>query len=191
MKTFKTLALVVAVSAGLLSSAGVMAARQGTVGPTSNGDFEINYNVNPSVRIWGLEDMSFTGSLGSAVTDNFNFCTYSNNTDKVLIEVASTNTDFALNTTAVSGGPIPYTVTIVDKDVSTTTDTWGAGNLASGTQGSFQYSADKTVVGEDPNNVCIGTAYELNKLTVDIPAVSGVIADGVYSDIVTLTVTPI
>ena len=191
MKKFKTLALAAAVSAGLLSSAGVMAARQGELGATSDGDFEINYNVSPSVRIWGLEDMSFTGNLSSGDKDTFNFCTYSNNTDEVLIEVESENTDFALNPTDAAGGLLPYTVTIVDKDVAATTDTWGKDNLATGTQGSFRYPADKTVGVVDGDNLCIGTSYEQNTLTVDILPVTGSIADGVYSDTVTLTVTPI
>ncbi len=191
MKKFKTLALAAAVSAGLLSSTGVMAARQGELGATSDGDFEINYNVSPSVRIWGLEDMSFTGPLTSEVSDTFDFCTYSNNTDEVLIEVESTNTDFALNTTAAAGGLIPYTVTIVDQNAAGTTDTWGDENLASGAQGFFRYPADSTAGVADGDNVCIGTGYDLNTLTVKIPAVSSSIGDGVYSDTVTLTVTPI
>lgn len=195
MKTFKTLALAAAVSAGLLSSAGVMAARQGELGTSSDGDFEITYNLNPQVRIWGLEDMSFNGDLGSAQFDSFDFCTFSNNTEEVLITVDSANGDFALNSTpGVSGGPIGYELKITDKDDTDQSDTWGGtGNLGNGQQGYSQYSASMTPGVTNDTVACTGTGYSLNTLRVDIPAVtSGApTAAGDYSDTVTLTISAI
>ena len=79
MKTLKTLALATAVSTGLLGSVGAMAANDGTLDTTSQGDFDITFSKDDQARIWGLVDLNLTDSNGSDGTAlEHNFCVFSN-----------------------------------------------------------------------------------------------------------------
>lgn len=192
MKKFKTLALAAAVSAGLLGAAGVMAATQGTVGETSNGDFTIFLNKDIKVAVWGFKDLYFI-SDGTAIpsgSETVALCvTNSEAPDaQVRFMVESASDEFKLENASTSGGS--YTVKIEDKDNSATFAQWGGDEL---TNGLFSETAFEAATAEPAAGATLcdtnSDNYTVN-MTIDVTPEPTVVA-GVYSDVVTVTVTPI
>ncbi len=182
-------ALTVAVCA---VTTGAMAATQGEVGPTSQGDFEIYYNQGTYVRIWGLEDVSLNNNKTS---QKFTFCTYSNNTTKVQFTLSSRNGDFQLDTGSSttslgSTTAIPYKVMLDDKGNAEEPENysafWGFTGHKSNELSPFQFQTQGTA----SDGACTGTA-QTTVLKVSIPSLPDNLSDGAYSDVVTLTVRPI
>ena len=94
MKKFKTLALATAVSAGLLGSAGVMAAPvQGELGNYSEGKFDINLKIEPQVKISSLEDLDLKYTGNSPAFGLAQFCVHSSDTGSKYKIKASTTYD--------------------------------------------------------------------------------------------------
>ena len=186
MSILRKMVLAVAISA---VTSGVMAAEnpdEPTEG-SSNGTFDVTYNKGSEVRIWGLKDLSFSGDLATEQTDNFDFCTFSNNTDEIIISAGSANGDFSLS--GPGNDNIDYTIRVNDKDFVTSGDVWGKDFLPSGSQGYSKYSASQE--NSSKNDVVCAGEQQLNTLTVVIPAAEGTFTDGAYTDAVTLTIKPI
>ncbi|WP_330924230.1 hypothetical protein [Candidatus Sororendozoicomonas aggregata] len=195
LQDVQKVALAVAVCA---VTTGAMAATQGTVGSTSEGEFDVTYNQGAEVRIWGLQDVSFDGDdedvTAGALTQSYDFCSFSNNTNEVLYDVASANGDFTLALVGGESDPLPYRVALADlSSPDTVLDTWGndaASELDSGAQGYSRYETQQ-VTANDGNNVC-AAANQTTRLTVTVPQVTGPApSDGAYTDTVTITVRPI
>ena len=182
----KQFALAMAVGA---VTTGAMAANQGVLGSTSEGDFDVTYNKGTEVRIWGLEDVSFDGDTNDLtagdLVQGFSFCTFSNNTDEVVFDVESDNTDFTLQSGA---NTLPYNIALSNNNSLIDMDRWGDGWLASGVQGSYRYLTQSNVSG-GASTVC-GVQEQTTDLVVTIPQQNSV-EDGVYTDTVTLTIRPI
>lgn len=191
MKTFKTLALAAAVSAGLLSSAGVMAARQGELGATSDGDFDILYVKGQQVRIWGLKDFVFDNSSAGGLTQSENICVFSNgnnSSNQYKLTVTSDNGDagdsdeyFKLS----DGADVPTTVnySFVFKDNSGTS-VWDTTSKNSAER-VIEINAGPLVDQPNPNEECVAT-----NATIDITIPTAPTQTGVYTDGITLLVEP-
>ena len=89
------------------ASMGAMAARDGTLGATSDGDFDIRLSIGGQVRVWGFSDLTFATADGNETADQ-NICFYSSS-ERVSLKVSSKNT-FRLGTNKKSH--MPYTVNI-------------------------------------------------------------------------------
>ena len=192
MKKFKTLALAAAVSAGLLGAAGVMAATQGTLEETSNGDFTIFLNKGISVAVWGFKDLYFI-SNSTAIpsgSETVALCVTNSGApdSQVRFMVESTSDNFTLKNDSVVGGS--YTVTIEDKGSSSTKALWGDGGLTTGlfSEEAFEAGIAEPLAGA---TLCNTTSdnHTVN-MKIDVTPDTNAVA-GVYSDIVTVTVTPI
>ncbi len=74
MKTLKTLALATAVSAGLLGSAGAIAANNppSATPLKSSGDFEILFDNGTQLKLYGLKDVDITQSDATADPSGLN-----------------------------------------------------------------------------------------------------------------------
>ena len=181
MKTFKSLALVAAVSAGLLNSTVVMAERQGDIGPTSDGDFDIFLSVGDQVQIWGFKDLYFANGKSS---DDMSLCVKNNHSNaQVRLSVEGA---FKLGDPATDGAN--YSVTIADNNAEKTS-TWGtkSGQLGSG-YSSVEY---KTAISNDlalTESCADNSTYHAVDLTVQVEDLKGT---GAWSDQVTVTVFPI
>ncbi|PJE80641.1 hypothetical protein CI610_00380 [invertebrate metagenome] len=179
--TFRKLALATAISS---LAAGAMAATQGGIGATSTGDFDITYVQGGEVRLWGLEDMSFTSLATDAdKTETVTVCTYNNSTTQVNFRVNSDN-EFALVGSNGEGATVPYTLSLADKG-GPIQDFWGEGGLASDNQGSYQYLSQGT------NTTGCSGAQQTTDLTVILSDASGDVSSGIYRDTVTVTIQPI
>ena len=190
----KKLALAAAVGA---VTTGAIAATQGDLGATSQGEFDVTYNQNTKVRLWGLGDISLNENKLTATVD---VCTFNNNTDHVLFTATSSN-GFKLKTDASTVGDtseIDYTLKLNNKGVPADGNEWGEGALPSGQQGYFQFAsqgkgADQTAIDAAENSVACGagTASNTTDLTVTIPTAPTGVGDGAYTDTVTLLIQPI
>ena len=198
MKTMKTLGLAVAVSAGLLGSTGVMAARQGELGATSDGDFEINFQKGSIARIWGFEDINLTDqtiSEANAVTDNI--CVFANkavNSNNFKLEIESAN---AFQLAGSGEGSDGVDIPAIDYDIKiaslgTATGDLDNGEVTHGTQktidsGQNPLNAGPILDQPRPVNECAGSEnFEISVWAANLANIQS----GTYSDTVTLTVTP-
>ena len=192
-KILKQLVLGVMISG---ASMGAMAARDGTLGATSDGDFDIRLTIGGQVRIWGFSDLTFATANGNE-TASQDICVYSSS-ERVSLKISAQDNKFQLGPNAQNH--MPYTVNI--KGVKSgdgvippgtnlgnfnTKITWadsGADNVSGGTHGS-PFVAQKT----DHTNC---TANEQN-LTVEVAFAAkavGTVPSGVQTDTVTLEVAP-
>lgn len=187
MKKFKTLALAAAVSAGLLASAGVMAAQDSELvedGPAS-GWFDIFLFNNAEAKIWGLEDYIFDDTSGDSIDKDV--CVYTN-TEEFRMTVESSNGDFTL-LDAADGKGADYTVTIEDKG-GTDPEVWGAGEYTSGFSPLTDFLVGATTTDPDVDCGAANATKNVN-VKIDITRASPLADPGAYSDRVTLTVAPI
>ncbi len=188
-KDLKKLLLAIAVTT---TATGVIAATQGTEGTNSSGNFDVTFDQGAKVRVWGLQDLSFTGDLVAAdLTKNFTFCTFSNNTDEVVFKVESSNGNFTLvSGSQTATAPIDYKVQLANKNLAPGAgEEWSKNALVSGAQGFDRYSTQSLDNG-GASNLCVA-AQQTTDLTVTIPKVATVPGDGAYTDTVTLTIQPI
>ena len=187
MNKFKLLAMAAAVSAGLLGSAGVMAAQDSelvTDGPAS-GWFDIFLFNNAEAKIWGLEDYIFDATSGDSLTKDV--CVYTN-TEEFRMTVESDNGDFTLLDAADAKGA-DYKVTIGDINGSAS-EVWGAGEYTSGFSPLTDFIVGATMT--NPNVDCGGSGATRNvNVQIDLTRASPLADPGAYSDRVTLTVAPI
>ena len=199
MKTFKTLALAAAVSAGLLGAAGAMAAEDGQLGQNSFGNFIINFQKGSIAKIWGFRDLDLndqTIDLGSAATDDI--CVFTNravNSNDFKLEIESNNAfQLAGSGESSNGTDIPK----IDYDIKVAAiEGKGTGeldntNIPHGTQNSFDSGSNHLNAGSildqpRPFNDCEGSEnFRISVWAADLTNIQS----GTYSDTVTLTVTP-
>ena len=190
MKTFKTLALAAAISAGLLGAAGAMAEKQGTLGSTSDGDFDITLVHAAGVRIWGLQDFNFNTEAGTTLQQRaINICVFTNSSSSTTdgqYDIVATGSDPELSSGA--GQTLPYTVEYSDsKDASDGYDTLITTGTIANEVG--ELNAGNLFTQPDPANgdVCNDTIANANiRVTVD-PSTA---AYGTYTGTVYLAITP-
>ena len=191
MKTFKTLALAVAVSAGLLGSAGVMAANQGKLDTESTGDFYINYVKGENARIWGLEDLAMDDSHLVETPKTQEICIYSNkdntsNTYELTLE--SANSFVLKDQSETSGSDIAYKIKVEGDGVV------GQGTLdSSNLTGGNKYVNSSMKAGEiplQPNPVLECSASEHNAIISVWFESAPNVATGYFTDFITMTVAP-
>lgn len=134
MNTMKTMKLGLLAGALAVSST-AFSANDGTLGATSQGDFEIIVALQDLVQISRLDDLNFgtyagTGALNGAE----NFCVYRNGTGAYQATLTGDGTSNAF-TIASGGNTMPYTVTYDDGSgaVAATTGTVITGQSGSST----------------------------------------------------------
>ena len=187
MKTFKTLTLAAAISAGLLGSAGVMAANDGSPGASSTGEFLIEFEVDGQIVIKGMDNIT----LPDGANDDGDLigwdtvCVGTTSSAGSYSVTAATDTgDFKLtNTTGGSGGTAPYTLYYAD----------GINNPGSATldnTNELTHGVAKTGLTGLASDGLTCTAAMTSTVWVklaksDIPTVNGT-----YQDTVFLTVAP-
>lgn len=107
--------LLATVIASLLGSSLSLAATDGNLGATSQGDLDLDLSVLDSVEITSLDDIDF-GSYGAGNTGGINqgdaFCVYVNGADDYTITPTSSNGSFALAGDN-QADTIPYVVKLV------------------------------------------------------------------------------
>ncbi|MBO9482122.1 hypothetical protein [Salinisphaera sp. G21_0] len=193
MKTLRTLVLATAVSAGLLGSAGVIAATQGTAGPTSKGTFDIKFEKGSVAKVWGFSDIPLNGtqiSESTAATDLI--CVFTNKavlSNDYQLEIASLN-KFQLVGAGSDGS------TAIDYGIKVSGYGQGSGSLdnSSITPGTdlnvistTNLKAGALLTQPKPNLDC---ANENAQIAVWVTSDISSLAGGSYSDTVTLVVTP-
>ena len=181
MKTFKTLALVAVISAGMLGTSGVMAAfnPEETSPQRSSGNFEIKLFNETGIQVYGLDDVEMYKSVGGLYNVTAPVCVAANvETYKMRLESQggfqfnnNSNLAYTVELQAISGNPIP--------DAK-----WGVGLLESG-----DYS--ETPVDRDGSNTQLGcTTERKHQFFINLP--NGDSADvGTYTDQITVTVEPV
>ncbi|WP_299734822.1 hypothetical protein [uncultured Endozoicomonas sp.] len=185
MKTFKTLALATAVSAGLLGASGVMAATDGLLQPNSSqGEFDITLDLSTVIQISKLNDIPLTYTNGDA-TGGMDFCVYTNNTNSKYQITASGSYNDGSAQTGFSLGKgdadiinydLHFTDAIsVDSNVPKLTSGTVSNNSGSGWQGSGTLDCGSS----ENASIFVKTTTDFNSF------------DGSYSSTVTLLVEPV
>ena len=201
MKTFKTLALAAAVSAGfVMMNANANAVPQrlnGLLGVSSAAYFDISLTTESQAKIWGFVDIVLKRESDGTVNDYplEKFCVFSNNTNgsnEFTLEILSENGEGAngkpfqlIDQTGTNSLAIPYTIKVIDVKGEEL-----EGNSTIGSDGSVDKLLNAGILSEQPdplaNNVC--DAGQMS-LTVSVPGNVPATA-GSYSDVITMTVTP-
>lgn len=191
MKTLRTMALATAVSAGLLGSVGAMAANQGSLGGTSNGDFDITIVNSSGVRIWGLQDFTFdTDGTSSLQQSDINICIFTNDSTSTTdgqYDIIATGSDLVLSN---GGGSdtLNYTVEYSDsKDATNAYQTLiSAGTIATEVD---ELNAGNLFSQPDPTlgDVCNAADTNANvRVTIDPTGATS----GTYTGTVYLAISP-
>ena len=210
MKKFKTLALAAAVSAGVLGSAGVMAA----VNPSepsndrSEGQFDITFFNETKIVLYGLDDIDLYSTESADVPGSVDFdnpspgqrtftpiCVASNigsgdsgiSDNYYEIALWSTN-DFQLENSAGTVS-VPYSLTL--KNINSPLNKWGGGD---GSAGGDYYEndvlvADSTDIQNSIQADCPSDTARGRIIDVELTG-TDTVAAGVYSDTVTVVVAP-
>jgi len=163
---------VAAMVAGMGLSAGSMAATQGTVGATSQGDLLIQVTVPALIRITGLADIDLGTYNGDGLdrTGTSPACVRRNSAGTYGIVATSANGSFVMNPAGAAATTVPYTVS------------WGGTALTYNTNLPAQ-AADSATLG-----ACAPVA---GKVSVTATGANLDAAEpDVYSDTLILTVTP-
>ncbi len=153
----------------------LFAATDGTLGATSQGDFDINLSVGDLIQISRLDDVTLTYTPGSNATNSEDFCVYTNAASGTY-NVTATSANAAAGVFRLASGAnfIPYAL-----DYETVTLTSGVNS----NNGGAGYAANTT------SNNCGAS----DNATVDITVTEADILtqpSGNYSDTVTLLVSP-
>lgn len=170
-------------AAALLAATPVLAATDGTPGPTSTGTVTINASITPEVAISDLDDFTFTATqlqtalntgAASAITDDI--CLWTNNVDDRLFVTATGDGAGGAFTLTDGTRTLPYTVRM-----STTTGITRV--LATGTKSdSFPITNNGPTCGGATNG-----GLSIILLNADIAAME---ATTTYTGVLTLLVTP-
>lgn len=211
MDKFKLLAMAAAISAGLLGSAGVMAANNPSeASPTrSTGDFDITFFNETQIVLYGLEDIDLYSTDSTVAPGTVDFttpapgqqtytpiCVASNigsgdaTTADNFYEIALSSTnDFQLENSAGSVS-VPYSLIL--KNINSPLNTWGgAGNSDGGEYyDNTVLVADSTDITNSIQAECPSDTTAGRIIDVDLTGATAVAA-GVYSDTVTVVVAPI
>ena len=191
----KKMALVLAASAGL-SAGSAMAATDGTVGATSQGDFDITLQIRGEVLINGLEDVTFGAPLASGdLLGGTNHCVASTaSANKYVITAASDNpngSEFRMQQGA-SGNFVKYSVFYKSADEVLT---GLPGDEIKLDQGAFNNNGGTGFTGASTTASCNSTDGADNAtIWIQVLATDANAAatnPGDYTDTLTLTVAPI
>jgi hypothetical protein len=157
-----------------LSSATVMAATQGTLGPNSTGTLNIELDIDPLVMVSNLGNIDLGNYSGAGnLTGSDSFCIYRNSTGPYGITMTGSG---AGNAFLLSDGSnnLAYTVSFTNASANPMT----AGSLLTAQTGANTTSTDCSA--GTANNVSVG-------ITVDNAALSSAPA-GTYLGVLTILV---
>ncbi len=179
--TYKALVLALAVGAtGTVAALPIVADyHNGALGAESAAKFDIYYTKVDSARIWGLKDIHLKD--GTA-TDSRKACVFSTGIEGAFkLEIDSAN-EFELVTGVTGEGTVPYILTIEDHYENSVAD----GSATNMKAGLFNVQPDANEQSCDVGKENLDITVALNGGNPN-PAVNA----GVYSDTITLTVSPI
>jgi len=180
-QTTLVLSLSAATVAVAMASNSALSAQQGTQGASSTGSTDVSLQVNDSVKITGIEDLTIPAVLQTATggtQEGGSFCVYKNGGDSVKITAsnpASGATEFSL--VGTDDDIIQYTVALeTGVDASTTAAT--------------AYNTPKTLTGASTEFACGGSdthSYEIFIAEQEVREAS----TGAYSGTLQFLVEPI
>ena len=175
----KKISMFVAAVATVASMGTAMAATDGELGATSEGDFEVYYSKGGQIRVWGFKDVHFANTESvTDYTETMSLCAMSTS-GNVRFKVDSR---FYMHDTEDKGA---YSITIAKGDVS---DMWGAEGLKSDVYGKGSFTALPVSKDHETTATC-DTTYQVADLTVNLND-SG-LEEGTYKQTVTVTAFPI
>ena len=178
----KKLSMFVAAVATVASMGTAMAATDGKLGATSEGNFDIYYSRGAQIQVWGFKDVYFTHAEGVTKHDKtISLCATSTSGD-VRFKVGSR---FYMHDTEAKGA---YSITIADKAEASESDVWGAGELASDVYGKQSFTAENALTDGATTETC-DAKYQVADRTVDLN--DSDLAEGTYTRTVTVTAFPI
>ena len=181
---FKQMALAAVIAGGFAVSG--QAATDGTLGATSQGDFDIIFSNATQARIWGLEDVVMSATNGSDGTaQDMEFCVFSNTEDtgsnSYELSVTSENGFQLVDRAGSSTDTLGYRLVFTDP-AETHPEVTGNGTLVM-TAGTLSSQPR-------PNIDCANENTSVSvQFTGTNSSISGV-QSGNYSDLITLLVTP-
>ena len=156
-------------------------------GTTSTGGFDITYTKGSNARIWGLADIALADTniaAGSAATQDI--CVYSNKdgtSNGYDLQIQSQN-NFTLNDTLGAGAtPLSYHIKVADNSGGSVDNSTASGNTVTG-----GLNAGALTSQPDPTSPDCSSKQNA-KISVWFDAAPSA-ASGVYTDTITLTVTP-
>ena len=193
-KILKQLVLAVMISG---ASMGAMAARDGTLGATSDGDFDIRLSIGGQVRVWGFSDLTFATADGKEAATQ-DICFYSSS-ERVSLKISATDNEFRLGSSSNKRHYMAYTVEIKGVGIGdgvipagsntgsyNTIVSWGDKNKADNHSG--ETHASPFVAQNRDNTNCAGN----ENITVGIAFANaphgGKMPAGTHTDTVTLEV---
>ncbi len=161
----------------MVAGGSAMAATQGTLGGTSQGDIDIDVSVGDEIQITGLQDITGSHVPGNNFTGTSTACVYTNNpTGNYNVTMTSSNpgtaNEFRLNGPS---GFIAYTVVYDDGD---------------STAPMVSSVANTTFDNADTSALDCGLSPQ-SSINITVPAASlDAAGPGTYSDVVTILVAP-
>ena len=177
----KKLSMFVAAVATVASMGTAMAATDGKLGATSEGNFDIYYSRGAQIQVWGFKDVHFAATDDVKHDETMSLCATSTSGD-VRFKVGSR---FYMHDTEAKGA---YSITIADKAEASESDVWGAGELASDVYGKQSFTAENALTDGATTETC-DAKYQVADLTVDLN--DSDLAEGTYTRTVTVTAFPI
>ena len=154
-------------------------------GTSSHGSFDITYTKGSNARIWGLADVALADTHLAGAPATQSICVYSNKdgtSNAYGLEIVSAH-GFTLNDTSGAGAtPLSYHIKVVDTGTGSVDDSTASGNTVTGS-----LNAGALTSQPDPTGACTTNKNATISVWFDTAPNA---ASGVYSDTVTLTVTP-
>ena len=156
------------------------------MGTTSTGGFDITYTKGNHARIWGLADIALADTHLAAAPKTQDICVYSNKdgtSNGYQLQIQSQNS-FTLNDTSGAGAtPLSYHIKVegMGSGTGSVDDSAASGDTATGS-----LNAGALTSQPDPATGCANQNAKISVWFDTAPSA----ASGVYSDTVTLTVTP-
>jgi len=179
----KFMKLLSATCAGVMAAASAQAATQGTAGPTSTGTIAVTMDILEEVKISNLVDIALGQYVpgGGNLTGSTPVCVYYNNATQYDIAPTSAN----------SAGP-GYQLNLGADNVAYgaeyQNDRLGAGAFTAFDDGST-YTVNTATTTDDDCVTATGDTSTIRVTVTDTGSPLGV-ANGSYSDTITLVVTP-
>ena len=177
----KKISMFVAAVATVASMGTAMAATDGKLGATSEGNFDIYYSRGAQIQVWGFKDVHFAATDDVKHDETMSLCATSTSGD-VRFKVGSR---FYMHDTEAKGA---YSITIADKAEASESDVWGAGELASDVYGKQSFTAKNALADGATTETC-DAEYQVADLKVDLD--DSDLAEGTYKQTVTVTAFPI
>lgn len=155
-------------------------------GAVSTGAIDITYAKGSNARIWGLADVAMTDQNVANSPNEQDICVFSNkdlHSNSYTVEIASTNAFVLKDASGLGGVDIDYHIKVADGAGGSVESATGApGGSVTGTLDAGTLTAQP-----DPTGGC--TTNQNAKISVWFDT-APVATSGVYTDSVTLTITP-